>query len=161
MSPWVINASPLILLGKIDRLALLESLQPNFVIPVSVKAEILAGPAGDAARCWIQTDLIQKRIIDDAIPHLSVLAWDLGAGETAVISWALTNRGAWGVLDDLAARTCAQIFGVSVLGTVGIMLRAKRGGLISTLKPELEHLLQVGSLLSSSVIDGALRLAGE
>jgi hypothetical protein len=59
MSPCVINASPLILLGKIDRLAWLEPLQPNYVIPVSVKAEVLAGPAGDAARCWIQTDLIQ------------------------------------------------------------------------------------------------------
>ena len=55
MSTWVINTSPLILLGKIDRLALLEPLQPNFVIPISVKAEILAGPAGDAARFSIQT----------------------------------------------------------------------------------------------------------
>ena len=161
MSSWVINASPLILLGKIDRLALLEALQPNFVIPVSVKLEVLAGPTGDVARDWIQTGRIQKRVINDAIPHVSVLAWDLGAGETAVISWALANPGAWSVLDDLAARTCAQIFGVPVLGTLGILLRAKRVGLITTLRPELEHLLQAGSLLSSALIDEALRLAGE
>ena len=78
-----------------------------------------------------------------------------------MISWALANPGAWSVLDDLAARTCAQIFGVPVLGTLGILLRAKRVGLITTLRPELEHLLQAGSLLSSALIDEALRLAGE
>jgi predicted nucleic acid-binding protein len=54
MNTWVINASPLILLGKIDRLALLEQLQPYFVIPDSVKAEIVAGPEGDAARCFFE-----------------------------------------------------------------------------------------------------------
>jgi hypothetical protein len=45
VKPWIVNASPLILLGKINRLELLAALPPSFSIPHAVSLEILAGPA--------------------------------------------------------------------------------------------------------------------
>lgn len=45
MKPWIVNASPLILLGKINRLELLAALPPSFSIPHAVSLEILSGPA--------------------------------------------------------------------------------------------------------------------
>ena len=44
---WVVNASPLILLGKIDRLTLLDDLADQVVIPTGVVREVGAKPGGD------------------------------------------------------------------------------------------------------------------
>ena len=55
MTVWVVNASPLILLGKIGRLNVLKELCDQFVIPDSVTEEILAGPEDDIARNWVQS----------------------------------------------------------------------------------------------------------
>ena len=65
------------------------------------------------------------------------------------------------MLDDLAARNCAAVFQIPVIGTLGILLKAKVNGLIPRLKPEIELLLTVGSLLSPSLIQQALTLADE
>ena len=47
MKGWIFNASPLILLGKIHQLHLIEVLSPNFRIPRPVVAEIGVGPSDD------------------------------------------------------------------------------------------------------------------
>lgn len=56
MSVWVVNASPLILLGKIARLSLLAELSERVVIPHEVALEIDAGPAADPARLWLAAE---------------------------------------------------------------------------------------------------------
>ncbi len=161
MNTWIVNASPLILLGKINRLDLLEMLCPSFVIPYPVSLEILAGPDLDPAKKWIQSAQVCTRVVPiDTIPD-EILAWDLGAGETAVLALASTRPGDICVLDDLAARNCAEVFQIPALGTVGILLKAKLAGLLPRLQPEIENLLAAGSLLASSVIQKALTLAGE
>jgi hypothetical protein len=55
VTTWIVNASPLILLGKINRLELLAALAPSFVIPAAVLSEILAGPDLDPARTWVKS----------------------------------------------------------------------------------------------------------
>jgi len=98
----------------------------------------------------------------ESVPFdLRVVAWDLGSGETAVISRALSEPDAMAVLDDRAARDCARIFGVKVTGTVGVLLQAKRAGLIPAVGPEIDALLRSGATLHDSVIRDALQLAEE
>ncbi len=94
------------------------------------------------------------------IPH-EISAWDLGAGETAVISLAASLGASVCILDDLAARNCAEVFNLPVIGTLGILLKAKVAGIIPRLEPEIVQLVSVGSMLSPSVIQKALTLAGE
>jgi predicted nucleic acid-binding protein len=96
-------------------------------------------------------------------PHIppEILAWDLGAGETAVISRAMICDSPICVLDDLAARNCAAVFQVPVIGTLGILLKAKVAGLIPSLRPEIDELVTAGSMLSQQIIKEALELAGE
>jgi predicted nucleic acid-binding protein len=65
------------------------------------------------------------------------------------------------VLDDLAARNCAKVFAIPVLGTLGILLKAKSSGLISALRPEIDNLVASGSMLSDKIIVEALHLANE
>ena len=105
---WVVNASPLILLAKINQLTLLTQLADELVIPESVVKEINDGAADDPARTWLQ--VAGKRWVQpDAPAELALSAWDLGAGETAVLNWACRNREFEAILDDRSARRCAAI----------------------------------------------------
>ena len=149
------------MLGKINRLELLAALAPSFVIPAAVCSEILAGPDLDPAKSWIKSESGSVRVVPVVPIPPEILAWDLGVGETAVLALASSRERSVCVLDDLAARNCAAVFQVPVIGTLGILLKAKAGGFIPRLKPEIEILLSVGSLLSPSIIQQALTLAGE
>ena len=107
---WVVNASPLIVFGKIGQFDLLTRLPKEIVVPQAVANEILAGPENDAARLAIETKMFNLVEAEEPTPELA--AWDLGSGETSVLSYALANPGWTAILDDGAARKCALTFGV-------------------------------------------------
>lgn len=161
MTPWVVNASPLILLGKIGRLDILARICPTFVVPAAVATEVAAGPSRDPARQWMKSKEGQEHVVDDTPAQPDVLAWGLGFGETAVISHAIAHAGSVAALDDLAARTCAGSYGLSVIGSLGLLLKAKDLSLIAALKPEIQRLMKVGSQLHPALVQKALALAGE
>ncbi len=156
---WVLNASPVILLGKLGRLDLVPALCAEWVIPRAVYEELARGPA-DPASQWIRSEAL-AHVKSPAAISQAVAAWDLGAGETEVISWALENPGWRAVLDDRAARMCASAFGVPVVGTLGVLLLAKRRGCIQEVGPLLEQLLQRGCRISPALIQQTRNLAGE
>ena len=65
------------------------------------------------------------------------------------------------ILDDLAARKFAMTFDLPLLGTLGLLIRAKHRGMIDQLDPQIRLLESAGANLSQTVIDHALKLAGE
>jgi predicted nucleic acid-binding protein len=74
---WVVNASPLICLGKLGHLGWLNRLAAELVIPSGVAAEIESGPSDDAARQWLHAiGAPFVRVIDQI--DAEVVAWDLG-----------------------------------------------------------------------------------
>lgn len=83
--PWIVNASPLIVLGKIGRLDLLEILAGSIAVPRCVIGEIAAGagddPGSETALAWAGA-----RAVADVPLTPSVAHWDLGAGESQVLS---------------------------------------------------------------------------
>ena len=90
-----------------------------------------------------------------------VAAWDLGAGESAVISHALTHSGAEAVLDDGPARTCAGALGVGVRGTLGLLVLAKREGAIPAVRSPINALLGAGYHLGAALVAAVLAEADE
>lgn len=56
------------------------------------------------------------------------------------------------ILDDLKGRKVANALGLSFTGTLGVLVKAKRNGLIEKLEPYVERLLQVGIRISSQVL---------
>ena len=156
---WVVNASPLIVLGKISQIDLLVKVPDALVIPQGVVDEINMGPQNDPARLWIENS--GHQYIREATPNPVVQNWDLGMGETHVISWALANRNYEAIIDDLAARKCAQTLSVQVCGTLGVILRAKKAGAIDKIKPLLSDLQNTGFRIAPDLMDTALKLAGE
>jgi predicted nucleic acid-binding protein len=89
------------------------------------------------------------------------MQWGLGPGESAVLTDSLGLPGSRAVIDDLAGRKCAASLGIPVIGTLGIVLRARRQGIIPAARPVVEDLLRGGMFLSRPLLDRALALVGE
>lgn len=157
---WVFNASPLILLGKAGQLDWMPLLG-EVVIPQSVAAEILAGPDDDPARQWIESGTGRDLIQPDAAMSDALLAWDLGAGESAVTAWAVQHPSVEAVLDDGAARACARVSGIQVRGTLSLVALAKRRGFIPAVRPVFDRLRAVGLFVTPALIEQVARAAGE
>lgn len=64
-------------------------------------------------------------------------------------------------LDDRQARVLAEQLGLKVVGMVGILLKAKRAGLISSVRPLLDAAQAQGFRMEKELYQEALRLAGE
>lgn len=95
-----------------------------------------------------------------AVPT-SVEVWSLGAGESAVLSYALAHPGVQAIIDDLAGRRCAVVHHVEVRGCLGLVLVAKQRRVIPLARPVVDALREAGLYLSDGVIRRALSLVGE
>ena len=90
------------------------------------------------------------------------LAHELGISKkTLYVHFAGKDEIIGAVIDDLAARKCAASLGIPVIGTLGIVLRARRQGIIPAARPVVEDLLRGGMFLSRSLLDRALALVDE
>jgi predicted nucleic acid-binding protein len=159
-SRWVVNASPLILLGKAGAVELLAQQAEVVVVPAAVVNEI--GVRKDGVRLiGALRDHPGFCLPEEELPPSELLAWDLGAGETSVLSYALRTGAERAVLDDLEARRCAKVFGVKAIGTLGVVGRAKRLGLIDLAAPVIERLLKVGLYASDALVARMLAEVGE
>ncbi len=147
---WVVNASPLIVLDKIGQLELLTKLPQRIVVPAAVVAEISAGPESDAARLAVQAKMFTQVNTPRISPELA--AWDLGAGETSVLAYALAHPGWVAILDDGAARKCAKTFGIPMKGTLAVVILAKKRGLIPSAAKVLHAFQEAGLRLDEGLI---------
>jgi len=87
--------------------------------------------------------------------------WDLGKGEISVIAYANLHPEYLVIIDDAAARQFAKTIGIKSLGTLGVLLLAKRRGVIKSVKPAISKLQETGLWLSEDLIRMVLKEAGE
>ena len=158
---WVINASPLILYSRIGRLDLIEGLAPAVAVPESVIEEVRGGMHKDKDHAAIQAiDWATRFRVPDLVLPTSVERWNLGPGESQVISHCLLGAR-WAVLDDQMARRCVHSLGLLMIGSLGIALRAKQFGLIEAARPIVERLVAEGMFAELNLINRALAAVGE
>ena len=86
---------------------------------------------------------------------------DLDRGEAEVIALAQELHADLVVIDERLARRHAKRVGLTLTGTLGILLKAKERKLLPKVAPVVEELRQGGIWLSDAVVTEALRLAGE
>ena len=155
----VVNSSPLIVLFRSGQADLLPRLFKEIVVPEQVYAEILAGGEDDAAKTALPlTEWVTRKKVEITLP---VAAWNLGNGESAVFSHAVKASGYRAVVDDLAARRCARAFGIQTLGTGGLLVLAKRRGLIVSVGERVKRLRDAGLYLSETIVQLLISQAGE
>lgn len=157
---WICDASPIILLAKADRGDLLLLCSDELLIPESVEQEIVAGPEGSPARSWLRTN--RSRYTQRSISVVpEVASWELGDGESAALSWAAQNRGWTVIVDDRAGRRCGEALGISLTGTLGLLLLAKEEEHISEVEPVIDALVDAGLQASDALLETVLWQAGE
>lgn len=157
---WVIDSSSLIILGKLSLLHILPQLCNELVIPEVVAKEIANGPRNDKARTWLKKDGKKYRRNIEPI-HLRIASWDLGAGETEVISYCYSNPHYVAIIDDRAAKKCAGSFSINVKGTLAIIVLAKKAKLIPKAKPVLDLMIDHGFRVKDSLYSKILEIVGE
>ena len=156
----VVNASPLILLSAAGLTDLLQLAGNPVFVPQAVVDEVGGhGPTDAAIASLRQSGWL--RIAPPEPTHSIIEQWDLGKGESSVLTWAYAHSGTVAVLDDLAARRCADSLGIPTRGTLGLVLIAKQRGLIPEARPIVNRLRQAGMYLSDKVVDRALGMVGE
>lgn len=150
--PVVSNSSPLIAFAAIDRLPLLPAIFEIVTIPPAVVAEIRRALA-------VHPDWLRVKRLKHDVPE-ALLRPALGDGEREAIALAL-ERHDQVLIDDRPARRLARALGLDVIGTVGVLLAAKRQGLLAAVRPELDKLLAASFFLSPQLVDAVLHDAGE
>jgi hypothetical protein len=156
----IVNTSPLQYLHQIGQLDLFPKLFGRIIVPQAVAAELAAGRRLGVSLPEPETlDWIDLRL--PASPVGGLLSWDLGAGESAVLSLALEQPGSWVVLDDKLARQAAVHLNLPLLGTAGILLRAKHTGHLRAVRPVLNQLGALGFRLTPATVRNILDLAQE
>ncbi|MGH8653782.1 MAG: DUF3368 domain-containing protein [Gammaproteobacteria bacterium] len=139
---------------------MLPALAEQVLVPEPVLTEVRVRDSAEALETQLAS-LERVRFEPECPVSPSILAWDLGRGESQVIAIALRNKGAVAVLDDLQARRCASSVGLRVFGTLGVLLRAKRAGFILAARPLMIELVNSGMYLHPDLMAQALAEVGE
>jgi predicted nucleic acid-binding protein len=140
----VCNTSPLILLSKIHRLDTLIRLYSELMIPKAVADEIGTKPSkeNDQVQTLLKKGKLQLRQV--SVKILAELPIDLGRGEREAIALAIDSGADLVILDDQQGRLVSRDRGLSVTGTVGVLIEAKERGFIPSLRPEMDRLIEAG-----------------
>lgn len=160
MAEAVSNTSPLLYLYRVQALHLLQALFEEVWTPSAVVRELSVGSEKGHDVPEVST-YGWLRVVDPRSIPSKWLASDLGPGELAALALALENPGKIVLLDDALARRVAEAAGLTVWGTLRVLLEGKSGGLIGTIAPLVERLSGAGMRISPSIRQRVLALAGE
>ena len=153
----VADTSPLQYLHQAGLLDLLPRLYGHVLVPPAVAAEIDVGLCGGFD-----------------LPDLATLAWievrspsgplpshpDLHPGEQEAIALGL-ETGHRVLIDDHAGRLYLNIHRHAILGTLGVLLEAKREGCVVLVDPHLDAIMELGFWMDDAVRRRVLAMAGE
>src|SRR5207302_8107590 len=77
--------------------------------------------------------------VDPGPAPAALQAFGLDPGEESVLTWALANQGTETLIDDQAARRCARALGIPCRGCLGLVIVARKQGIIASARPVLEQ----------------------
>lgn len=156
----VVNTSPWIALSICGQIPLLEKLYTNICIPLHVKEEIMAGGRNSFGVYELETcEWVRIEKVND-IEKVKLL-YDLEQGEAEVIILAKEKGIQHVLIDEKVARLQAKVLGLNVIGTLGILLMAKKNGLLNAIKPAIAKIQENGIWIRDEIVIGILKNAGE
>ncbi|NJM43783.1 MAG: DUF3368 domain-containing protein [Brachymonas sp.] len=156
----VADASPLIGLAKCQQLPLLMRMFEAVHVPQRVVIEVTAPdkPLAAEISLFIQNHAIVEADRDSELSEK--LKRRLDAGEIQALCCAQDLKCPV-LIDERKGRLIAQAHGIEIMGSLGLLLSAKRDGHLERIKPSIEQLREYGYLLGDELIAHVLRLACE
>ena len=144
------DTSCLIILNKIGELDLLRQLYNTVTITHDILLEY-----GEQLPDWIAVQQAKDQY------RQQLLEMQIDKGEASAIALALETADSTVILDDWKARKLAERLGLTVTGTLGVIIRAKNTGLIPSIKPYLEKIRETNFRISEELEQIALKEANE
>lgn len=158
----VSNTSPITNLAGIGQLDLLQRLYGTITIPQAVYNEMVGigrtvpGAIEVQILPWIETHSVTD--LNQVVSLRTILA----QGEAEAIVLALELNAEFLIIDEKPGRTIAKQYEINIIGVLGVLLEAKRQGLIVTVKPLMDQLInQVDFWVSRQVYETVLQTADE
>lgn len=161
----LVDASVFITLAKIDGVRLLNELDGDVVVPRLVADEIQDEPAQteleDAREKWIEVEPADEECVEESMKRLGREGEP--RGDAALLALASAYDEVVVVTDDKPLRNTCKALGVSLSGSVGVIVASVKKG---TLAPEeakelLAGMDEVGSRFSASLLRKAEKLIDE
>ncbi|MCP4427545.1 MAG: DUF3368 domain-containing protein [Chloroflexi bacterium] len=155
----IADASPLIALAILQKLDLLDALFTEVWLPSAVfhEATIYAKPHAQTIQSYAENKVVP---VENQIA-VQLLTNDIDLGEAEAIVLALEQGVSDSLIDDAKGRRIAQLNGLFPIGTIGVLLQAKRKDLIAGVKPHLDTLMKNHIRVGKNLYMRALQLAGE
>ncbi len=157
----ICNTGPLIALSVIDRIDILRHLFEFVAVPEEVHKEILEGGATNAGLANYQK-VRWLKVVTLSNPVDPLLRTSLDSGEAAVIGLARESNANLILLDERKARKIARaVYGLHVIGSARVLVEAKRRGFLDNVGAALQAMRDGGYWIGDSIVDAALKQAGE
>ena len=153
----VTNTGPLIALGRVKAFEIVGQLPFKFIVPAQVADEIATG-----ARLGHPVTMpawVEVVALNGPVARLSVSALD--EGEAAVIQLALELAIKRVCIDEWRGRRAALAAGLQVAGSLGLLGRAKRLGIIAAVRPWVEKMAAAGIHYHPDLLEKFLSAIGE
>jgi len=160
LSDLICDTSPIQYLYQLGLLQILPALGERIFVPPVVVEELAVGRSLGISLLDIETlnwMTIRHPASEIALP----LVAHLGPGETEVLMLTLEMPEAVAVLDDGVARQIAETLGLHFTGTLGLLLDAKNAGLVTEIRPLLDHLNALQFRLAHHTYEIIFQLADE
>jgi len=154
----VSNSTPIIALCKIKRFEILRELFGTIVIPEAVRNEVAdigkkrSGSVEILTHDWVRMECVKNRTVID------FLLVSVDPGEAEAIALAKESSADLLLIDDRAGRRIAQTVGVTIAGTIGVLLRYYRHD-SRLFKQALDDLIATGFRISKLEYQRMLQLS--
>jgi len=156
----VSNASPVIIFARAGLLPLIEGLFGEILVSAEVYQEMTA-PTKPGIEAIRKAKSIKKLEVKDPNRFLASKAYGVSTADTTVIALAKEHGATLVLIDDKRLRRLAKETGLPVVGSGGILLKAKEEGLITEVKSALDLLIKHGARIGEPLYRRILTLAGE
>lgn len=161
MRKVIVNTTPLIALCHVGQLNLLKKMYGEIMIPhavyreLSEKQESVCKKQVDASLDWIHVEEIENQMAK------SMFKTQLHDGEVEVMILAKERDADIVIIDDANAKKHAKYLKLPVTGTLGVLIKAKKQGYISELKPIIQEMVNKNIYISEKLMQLCLEMVNE
>lgn len=154
----VADASPLITLTCCDCLHILEKLFGEVKVSAAVHEEVTVKNRAGSTQLL---KYLQEKVVEEESTTLVIEGGSLDRGELSSMILYKKIRANYLLIDEKLGRKIAKLNNIKVVGSLGILIEAKKKGIISSIKPHVEILRASSIYFSSALLDHALKMANE
>ncbi|MEK6480593.1 DUF3368 domain-containing protein [Catalinimonas sp. 4WD22] len=146
---------------QINELNILTSLYQEVIIPPTVFDELLVLEDFDIpvkeklSESWVRVQKVNVNIYNKLI---NKYGGRLDKGEAEAIALAKEISADYLLIDEKAGRVVARDIQLNIIGTIGILLDARKKGLINSIKNKMDDLRDIGFWISDGLYEEIIKL---